>query len=204
MATTLSESDERKLVKKYGLAQCPTQGAAGIHTRAVVAIDDSTGKRRLVRQCPDCGWTWPASGSIGDHKTAPNVNVTAASLRAAEVQAAQDRRNAGIKQRFAIAKASKPAADREFFTWYSQYLHSSAWKARRMAVLERDGNRCQVMLHGCTTRAAHVHHRSYSMMRMGDFDRHQPLFDLISACASCHEGLHADDPDYQDRKRRGA
>ncbi len=186
MATTLTEADERKLVKKYGLTPCPTMGAAGIHTRAVVAIDASTGKRRLVRQCPDCGWVWPASGSIGDYPAAPAVNPTAASLRAAEVQAATDRRNATIRERFAIRKAAKPTADAAWFAWYNEYLRTPSWRIRRDAVLIRDNSRCQLYLDGCERHATEVHHLAYDQMREGDFTAHQPLYDLVAVCHACH------------------
>lgn len=186
MPATLSEADERKLVNKYGLAPCPTATGTILHGSAVVCIDSSTGKRRLARQCPACGWCWPMTGSVADHPAAPAFNITAASLRAAEVQAAQDRRNAAIRQRHAVAKANKPAADAAWFAWYNEYLRSEGWRRRRNLVMMREHGRCQAGLDGCSGRAEEVHHLSYNMMREGDMDAHQPLYDLVAICGPCH------------------
>lgn len=66
--------------------------------------------------------------------------------------------------------------------WYARYLASEDWAARRQAVLERDGFRCQRA--GCAQPAAEVHHLTYA--RAG----REPLSDLISLCADHHRAIH--------------
>lgn len=64
---------------------------------------------------------------------------------------------------------------------YPEYRQTHAWLTKREAVLERDGDRCQ----GCGSEAAEVHHLTYE--HIGD----EPIEDLISLCASCHEAEHS-------------
>lgn len=78
----------------------------------------------------------------------------------------RDRREAWKKQRF--------------FENYNKYLNSPAWKERREEVLKRDNYLCQSCL---KARATQVHHLSYK--HWGD----EPLFELISVCAECHERI---------------
>lgn len=65
--------------------------------------------------------------------------------------------------------------------YYKEYLQSDAWKAKRKAVLIRDGLRCVLCGH---EKNLHVHHVTYD--RIYDED----LEDLITVCHVCHSGLH--------------
>lgn len=81
----------------------------------------------------------------------------------------------------------------EWWERYQTYLGSAAWQARRTKVLERDGYRCQAGLAGCRGKANQAHHLTY------DHVFREPLFDLISVCATCHELIT-----FFDRERRAA
>ena len=77
------------------------------------------------------------------------------------------------------------SAERHRIWWeqYAEYRQTPAWRAIRKRVFKRDGYRCQV----CHSRPAEqAHHLSYE--RIG----HELDSDLISVCAECHTGLHAD------------
>jgi len=185
----ITEEVERKLVKKYGLAACPTMGAAGIHTRRHLAVDASGGRRRLAAQCPDCGQVLDASGTLASHPHAPAVDAAAAERRAAQIAAATAQRNGEIRQRHAIQRSRAPSDTADWFAWYSgDYLRSPGWHDLRALVLDRDRHLCQCCL-GC--RATEVHHRSYGVMRVGDLTAHQPAFDLVAVCHQCHEAITA-------------
>lgn len=61
---------------------------------------------------------------------------------------------------------------------YEEYLRSSAWQEKRLAVLANNQGRCE----RCQTAlATEVHHRTYE--RLG----HELLCDLEALCDSCHE-----------------
>jgi hypothetical protein len=64
---------------------------------------------------------------------------------------------------------------------YQAYLNSPKWKAKRREVLERAKYKCQV----CKKRQAwQVHHKTYERIF------NEPLQDLLSVCAKCHEEIH--------------
>ena len=65
--------------------------------------------------------------------------------------------------------------------YYKEYLQSDTWKAKRKAVLIRDGLRCQLCGH---EKNLHVHHVTYDRIYDEDLD------DLITLCSDCHSGLH--------------
>lgn len=65
---------------------------------------------------------------------------------------------------------------------YKEYLQSDAWKAKRKAVLIRDGLRCQLCGHD---RNLHVHHITYERIYAEDLD------DLITVCNKCHDKVHS-------------
>lgn len=64
---------------------------------------------------------------------------------------------------------------------YAAYLRSGVWKARRIAALERAGDRCQVCN---SSKRLQVHHRTYE--RVG---REDPG-DLVVLCTRCHRLFH--------------
>jgi 5-methylcytosine-specific restriction endonuclease McrA len=65
---------------------------------------------------------------------------------------------------------------------YKEYLTSDAWKAKRKAVLIRDGLRCQLCGHD---KNLHVHHITYERIYVEDLE------DLITVCQRCHENVHS-------------
>lgn len=70
-----------------------------------------------------------------------------------------------------------------FQAWYSAYLLSPEWRARRDAAMNRDQHLCQ----GCRRKAAtQVHHLTYA--RVG----RELLIDLTSLCDECHDAAHTD------------
>jgi 5-methylcytosine-specific restriction endonuclease McrA len=80
------------------------------------------------------------------------------------------------------AYAARAATRRqEFWDWYSAYLQSDAWRAKRAQALKRDKGLCQ----GCLERpATQVHHLTYAHVG-GEL-----LFELASICDDCHERAH--------------
>lgn len=64
---------------------------------------------------------------------------------------------------------------------YSDYLHSSAWRRRRMACFKRDGFRC---VNCGRAKCLEAHHKTYS--RIGNED----LDDLVTLCSDCHSAQH--------------
>lgn len=64
---------------------------------------------------------------------------------------------------------------------YHAYLQSADWKRKRIAAIERAGDRCQV----CNSpKKLHVHHRTYE--RVG----HEAPGDLTVLCKKCHALFH--------------
>jgi 5-methylcytosine-specific restriction endonuclease McrA len=80
--------------------------------------------------------------------------------------------------------------DRKQSPWWShyrRYLNKSAqWKKIRVAVLRRDGYRCQNR--GCRNKATEVHHKYYTYVGR-EWER---LSCLTSLCAKCHSLEHSD------------
>jgi hypothetical protein len=67
-----------------------------------------------------------------------------------------------------------------WWSWYSSYLDSPAWKQKRQKVLSRDNFMCL----GCGGAAQQVHHVSYKNVG------YEPLEDLASICVNCHRHIH--------------
>jgi DnaB-like helicase N terminal domain len=69
----------------------------------------------------------------------------------------------------------------DWWSWYSEYLNSDAWKAKRRKVLDRCGGLCE----GCREdRVTEIHHLTYA--HVGD----ELLFELVGLCDACHERAH--------------
>ena len=69
-----------------------------------------------------------------------------------------------------------------WWDWYSAYLRSPEWAAKRQRVLERDSFLCQYQ--NCRAIATEVHHLTYE--RVGE----ELLEDLLSVCGGCHTCIH--------------
>jgi 5-methylcytosine-specific restriction endonuclease McrA len=141
----------------------------------------SNGTEAVWAQCLDCGAGVRAlpKRDYGPADLSRMATYDADLERAMWQQRIQEKRDATQKAR--------EAERSEWFQHYDQYLNSPIWDHKRRQVLERDRWTCTAQLNGCRTRANQVHHLSY---------RHQgnePLFDLTSVCAQCHEALHSMD-----------
>ena len=62
---------------------------------------------------------------------------------------------------------------------YEKYLQSPAWRRKRDAVIQRDGDQCI-----CGAQAVELHHKTYDNIGK------EPLFDLVMLCEECHKRLH--------------
>jgi len=129
------------------------------------------GARYYVRQCLDCG------ASTG------NLIASAAALAGGRKPQPFDL-DAETRGREAADRAyAERAATRRhaFWDWYTDYLQSDAWRAKRTQALKRDKGLCQ----GCLDRpATQVHHLTYAHVGA------ELLFELISICDDCHERAH--------------
>lgn len=87
------------------------------------------------------------------------------------------------KKAKAAAKKQKRKSSRA--NWYSRYLRSPHWKAKRLEALEHYGNRCSV----CGSRDdLQVHHKHYGSLK------HEAMNDLEILCVGCHENAHEGKP----------
>jgi hypothetical protein len=125
-------------------------------------------------QCLDCGKTGPAIAHAKltalDRMTAPAVDGE-------------------IRERYweqrRIERAAEWEAQRngqlgEWWERYAEYMASPEWAIKRRRVLMRDGHKCQACLDATATQ---VHHLTYR--HLGN----EPLYELISVCAPCHERI---------------
>jgi hypothetical protein len=88
-----------------------------------------------------------------------------------------------VNQRWEEQQAEIDHQNQEWWEWYSKYLLTPTWKAKRASVMERAGGICE----GCRrNRATQVHHTTYA--HVGD----ELLFELVAVCDSCHRTLHPD------------
>lgn len=76
-----------------------------------------------------------------------------------------------------------------WWSWYTTYLQSDAWRRRSQRVIARDHAVCRAQFDNCQNVATQAHHLTYA--HVGN----EPLFDLIAICASCHDVLTALDRD---------
>lgn len=91
------------------------------------------------------------------------------------------------EERYITSSAERDAAQRAeqhaaFLTEHTIYLRTAAWRARRLAVLNRAKGLCE----GCGKVAAtQVHHLTYEHWK-AEF-----LWELVAVCDDCHERVHA-------------
>lgn len=92
-------------------------------------------------------------------------------------------RRAMLGDRERAWESRKAENDRAWWAWYSAYLLTPKWRARRELVMQRARGICE----GCGFMAAtQVHHRTYD--HVGD----EFLFELVAICDACHGRLHAE------------
>jgi hypothetical protein len=84
-----------------------------------------------------------------------------------------------IKERIRVTKLESDRS--EFFLWYSEYLLTPEWRAKREKVMAR----CKGVCEGCSVRpASQVHHLSYA--HVGN----EFLWELVGICNECHNQVH--------------
>ena len=135
------------------------------------------GSFQFVRQCLACGK--PTGNPI---KRAEAELESRAPIEDWDI----DLEHGWESRRLASANAASKAGEAEFWSEYGDYLNSSAWRAKRQKVLERDRFMCQGCLENRTTQ---VHHLSYEHVGR------ELLFELTSLCDECHEVAHDDKND---------
>lgn len=80
----------------------------------------------------------------------------------------------------------------DWWQWYTEYLKTTEWAAKRAACLRRDQYICQ----GCRERRATIaHHTSYR--HVGN----EFLFELVSLCPICHARIHPEHDHGKDNAR---
>ena len=132
----------------------------------------SNGGFIVNKQCFNCGkidskaYKFSLIGSESDVNNLPNINKTLNDLYY------ENKRNE-IKKEYLSKR-------QERLNQLNIYYQSEKWKQKRIKVLERDGYICKACE---TNKATQVHHKSY------EFFSNEPLFDLVSVCAPCHEKI---------------
>ena len=145
-----------------------------------------TGAERVTMECQCCFRRNPQR-MYGRKRAMAEFKLTAIDIEFLPHtnQAAQDRHNRLISQhwerRRQERKAERLNKSSPWWNWYSGYLASPQWSARRLAVLTRDGGKCR----GCGKPATQIHHLTYYNVGR------EPLEDLVAACDRCHEAVHA-------------
>jgi 5-methylcytosine-specific restriction endonuclease McrA len=85
------------------------------------------------------------------------------------------------KERQAELARQRQEENDQWWAWYSDYLQSPEWAARRHKVLTRANWLCE----GCReNQAVHVHHTTYT--HAGN----ELLFELVALCQGCHQIAH--------------
>lgn len=98
--------------------------------------------------------------------------------------------------KLAMSHRCDPREDQraDWWQWYTEYLKTPEWAAKRTACLRRDQHICQ----GCRERRATIaHHLTYKHVG-AEF-----LFELISLCAVCHDRIHQEHDHGKDNARPG-
>jgi 5-methylcytosine-specific restriction endonuclease McrA len=60
---------------------------------------------------------------------------------------------------------------------YALYIRSDKWRQKRLFVIERDNNQCQI----CGAQGSEVHHLTYAHLE------DEYLFELVLLCKECHD-----------------
>lgn len=180
----------QKKLWRHGLIRCE-------HRRCwYVTITTAAGARGIREQCLDCGCLDSTPHKLVDYPEAPPADMAAAARWQGFRDAAGKAAQAEAQKRHAMRQAAKPAEDADWWQAYDDYLHSDAWKAKRMLILRRDQGRCQAVLPNCSRDATQVHHTSYVLHNAIGAEAN---FNLHSVCKNCHETITS-----VERKLRGA
>lgn len=133
------------------------------------------GATTVQRQCLACGLS--VGGAISKKTLTP---AELASLPEWDTRLIECTRQRWEQKRAKLVGESE-RNDKEWWTWYNDYLQSTSWLYKRSQVLSRDHYLCQ----GClNTEATQVHHLTYD--HVGD----ELLFELTSLCNACHTRAH--------------
>ena len=152
--------------------------------RATRAIK-SNGVACVYMQCTSCGEKVREVA-----KKDYNVTILPAfdeNLRRFHRERRQEKRQ-DLQQRWLQElKAEQTDQDAEFWRTYTAYLNSDHWRTLRLAVIERDGRKCQNCFCPVKTSNAHAHHTSYvGFQRLG----YSFAFECVTLCRSCHDDFH--------------
>ena len=84
------------------------------------------------------------------------------------------------------SQTSQRGENMEHSEFYTQYLQSPEWAAKKAERLQIDGGRCVMCGRSVDhVRTMNTHHITYC--RLGDEDVYT---DLVTVCGSCHKKLH--------------
>jgi hypothetical protein len=137
----------------------------------------SNGVLVYVRQCLTCGRN---RGNVAKASREVRMLADISEWDQSIADRWEARRNAYYEERRREWKVRTPGTT-EWWQQYNAYLNSTAWRHKRLLVLERDNYVCQ----GCMQqRATQVHHLTYAHVG------HELLFELVSVCETCHHRLH--------------
>ena len=127
-----------------------------------------------VEQCLRCGM------ALRSHKHDSN-RVAQAKLHGAIPAFDETLQDEFLKLAMSRSRNLREDQRADWWQWYTEYLKTPKWAAKRTACLRRDQYICQ----GCRNhRATQVHHLTYA--HAGD----EFLFELISLCINCHDRIH--------------
>jgi 5-methylcytosine-specific restriction endonuclease McrA len=143
----------------------------------------SGGGIQVRNQCASCGDM--SNNSIGGLTADEKSKLPLADLTK------RDQRNTNKYDFYSRSNKAKAEAGQrawsdekaEWFRKYNNYLNSTIWLHKRLAILKRDDYLCQCCL---TNVATQVHHKSYQFV---DFKGSEPAFDLESICRPCHDNI---------------
>lgn len=146
-----------------------------------VRFIDSAGKNHVRNQCQSCGVMKSTSlGGFSAHEK--SMLPMADKYRSDQSQEKRYAFRSQLYEKFR-SRLNKRQFDKETLWWkaYKAYLETPKWREKSMLVLEREKYVCQA----CgKRRASQAHHLSYEFMG------HEPLFQLVAVCKSCHDHLH--------------
>lgn len=149
----------------------------------------ANGVSQVRKQCESCGCVQAQAipGYTSEQRSKlPLIDLDRKQIR--EKQRTDARCDFFKKAREGKFKIKNSVYEEERENWfveYNQYLKSTIWLHKRLAVLKRDNYLCQACLDPSVT-ATEVHHLSYEFV---DLKGSEPAYHLVSVCHSCHNNI---------------
>lgn len=141
-----------------------------------VTIDDkNTERRRLHRQCSNCGGCVDRTRPLSFKNYSNEIRFEFSHLNYNKWLNDID-----FEKKQIYKWISEANYNTSKYAKYRNYLISENWLVKRNQVLKRDKNICQV----CNNLAEEVHHKTYKNLY------NEPLDDLVSLCRNCHIEVH--------------